>query len=230
MRSEAGFGGAAVRYASVWLRIQVLEIHGRARTAAMGAVMPATPPGFLPLTCRRRLGPAGPAAGPVREPGGTSSSPGARLPAQPRTMGGLRLVRRRCRIDIDVEEPGERQGCQRLRDLLLVSGDDLDERCLPWLGNVVGTYLPLRAQRLKLLMLVISQRGEFCEVASSRMIPTTMKVCVAAESGVVDIGLSFRWRSFSASTDCSTHSPFVRPRRGGSSMRLGVSRKVHRVG
>jgi hypothetical protein len=22
--------------------------------------MPATPPGFLPLTCRRRLGPAGP--------------------------------------------------------------------------------------------------------------------------------------------------------------------------
>ena len=39
----------------------------------------------------------------------------------------------------------------------------LDERCLPWLGNVVGTYLPLRAQRLKLLMLVISQRGEFTQ-------------------------------------------------------------------
>src|SRR5690242_9983461 len=93
-----------------------------------------------------------------------SSSPSELLPAQPRTVGGLRLVQRRGRIDIDVEEPGERQGCQRLRDLLLVSGDDLDERRLPWMGNVVGTYLPLRAQRLKLLMLVISQRGEFREV------------------------------------------------------------------
>src|SRR5580693_3612151 len=120
---------------------------------------------LVSVKCCERAGPtAGPAVGPVREPEGTSSSPGGRLPPQPRTVGGLRLVRRLCRIDIDVEEPGERQGCQCLRDLLLVSGDDLDERCLPWLGNVVGTYPPLRAQRLKLLMLVISQRGEFCEV------------------------------------------------------------------
>src|SRR5215475_12794007 len=88
------------------------------------------------------------------------AAPGSR----PRSVGGFRCVRRRGRVDVDIEEPGERQGCQRLRDLLLIGGDDLDERCPPGGGNVVGADPSLRAQHLQLLLLVISERSEFREV------------------------------------------------------------------
>jgi hypothetical protein len=89
---------------------------------------------------------------------------GGRLGSEPRAVGDLGRVRGHGRVDLGLEEPGERQGAQRLRHLLLVLGDDLEEGRPPGRRNVVGADLPGRAQRLQLLLLVRPQGVELREV------------------------------------------------------------------
>src|SRR5262249_26223388 len=67
-------------------------------------------------------------------------------------------------VDIEVEELGQRQSCERLPNLSLVVGNDLDKSGTSGSSNVVGANPPVRAQRLQLLLLVSSQRGELGEV------------------------------------------------------------------
>src|SRR5262249_6143026 len=109
--------------------------------------------------------------------------PGSRL----RSVSSFSCVWRRSRVDIEIEELGQWQSCERLLNLRLVGGDNFDKGGTSGRRNVVGANPSVRAEHLQFLLLVSSQRGELAKSVLSRTVATTMNVWTAG--GFVVVGM-----------------------------------------